>query len=340
MKRISIIVPVYNAAKTLDKCVISVLEQTYSGWELILVDDGSTDGSGAICDGYAAEDERVRVIHRENGGVSAARNTGMEAAQGEYIAFLDADDWLSPEAYEIMMRLMEETGAECAACGNRLVYPDDTEKTEKAPMSGGFHSAAKVRDRLVLPLLCGRLSAEPVNGYVVRYLFDKKRIDEKALRFTGAYLEDEIFLIDYFGSGVSMAVSDMPLYSYYQNPASVTRRYMAGFEQVFMNSLGAKEELVKKHALPVSADWRESTLWAGILIAAGNEYAPGNPTSFFGKASNLRELCRKPDFNGAIKAYKPQGLPRNKQVVASLIRKRMFLTLGLLYTVKNRGRGK
>ena len=78
----------------------------------------------------------------------------------------------------------------------------------------------------------------------------------------------------------------------------------------------------------------------GILIAAGNEYAPGNSASFFGKMSNLRELCRKDDFSRAVKTYKPQGLPRNKQVVASLIRKRMFFILGILYTVKNRGRGK
>ena len=89
---ISIIVPVYNTEKYLDQCIQSVLAQTYTNWELLLIDDGSTDSSGAICDKYAAEDNRIRVFHKENGGVSSARNLGLDNAQGEWISFVDADD--------------------------------------------------------------------------------------------------------------------------------------------------------------------------------------------------------------------------------------------------------
>ena len=91
---ISVIVPVYNTEKYLPRCIESVLAQTFVDWEMLLIDDGSTDASGSICDEYAAKDERIRVFHKENGGVSSARNLGLDNAQGEWITFVDSDDWI------------------------------------------------------------------------------------------------------------------------------------------------------------------------------------------------------------------------------------------------------
>lgn len=96
---ISVIVPVYNTEKYLDQCIQSVLAQTYTNWELLLIDDGSTDSSGAICDKYAAQDSRIRVFHKENGGVSSARNLGLDNAKGEWITFVDSDDWVNANLY-------------------------------------------------------------------------------------------------------------------------------------------------------------------------------------------------------------------------------------------------
>ena len=104
----SIIVPVYNAEKTIDRCINSVLNQTYKTFELILLDDGSTDASGQICDAYAGKDERVRVLHKENSGVSDTRNQGIAMARGEYLQFLDSDDWLVPDAAELFVRTAED----------------------------------------------------------------------------------------------------------------------------------------------------------------------------------------------------------------------------------------
>ena len=94
---ISIIVPIYNAEQYLHRCIDSILHQNYTDFELLLIDDGSKDASGAICDEYAAKDTRVRVFHKENGGVSSARNLGLDNAQGEYITFCDADDYVDQE---------------------------------------------------------------------------------------------------------------------------------------------------------------------------------------------------------------------------------------------------
>lgn len=104
---ISVIVPVYNSEKYLEKCIGSILNQTYENLELILIDDGSKDNSGLICDKYAAFDKRVKVIHKENAGVSSARNQGVDCASGEYIAFVDSDDWLEESTFQILIDLLK-----------------------------------------------------------------------------------------------------------------------------------------------------------------------------------------------------------------------------------------
>lgn len=101
---VSIIVPVYNAEKYLHRCIDSILAQTFTDWELLLIDDGSKDASGRICDEYAAKDERIRVFHKENGGVSSARNLGLDHAEGEWIAFVDSDDWVSKDYLEELVK--------------------------------------------------------------------------------------------------------------------------------------------------------------------------------------------------------------------------------------------
>lgn len=97
MPKVSIIVPVYKAEKYLNRCIDSILAQTFTDWELLLIDDGSTDRSGDICDEYAKKDTRIRVFHKENGGVSSARNLGLDSAQGEWVTFIDADDYILPD---------------------------------------------------------------------------------------------------------------------------------------------------------------------------------------------------------------------------------------------------
>lgn len=105
---ISVIVPVYNTEKYLDKCIQSILAQTYTDFELLLIDDGSTDSSGAICDKYAEQDSRVRVFHKENGGVSSARNLGLDNVNGEWIAFVDSDDWVEENWLGALMEIIDK----------------------------------------------------------------------------------------------------------------------------------------------------------------------------------------------------------------------------------------
>ena len=117
---ISVIVPVYNVERYLRRCVDSILHQTYRNLEVLLVDDGSTDASGAICDEYAAQEEHVTAVHQKNGGLSAARNTGIERAKGTYLCFVDSDDFLDSRMLETLCRDLQEQDADVAVVGFRM----------------------------------------------------------------------------------------------------------------------------------------------------------------------------------------------------------------------------
>ena len=123
---ISTIIPVYNVSTYISECMESILSQDYPDLEIILVDDGSTDDSGRICDAYAQRDNRIQVIHQPNGGAAAAKNAGLRVASGEYLSFVDSDDSLEPGAYAHMVQLMEAHGADIVQCAFRDVFKDQT----------------------------------------------------------------------------------------------------------------------------------------------------------------------------------------------------------------------
>ena len=134
---ISIIVPVYKVEQYLRRCLDSVQNQIFTDWECILIDDGSPDNSGQICDEYAQKDERFRVIHQENAGVSAARNAGLDSAKGEWIGFVDSDDWIEPEMYQFLYTNAIDKKADVIICGyvgqhkKRIIKMCGTEEAQK-----------------------------------------------------------------------------------------------------------------------------------------------------------------------------------------------------------------
>lgn len=337
MPSISVIVPVYQAEKFLHRCLDSVARQTFSDWELILVDDGSTDGSAALCDRFAAKDNRVRVFHRKkNQGVSEARNLGINEAKGDYIAFLDADDCYEFQALETLWNLREQSGADAAACGLTYLWPGGKQSVQ-AQLPAGVYGGAEIREKLVLPLTGDRLTQPVFNGYSVCYLFSTELIRKNHIAFDGPYLEDELFVLEYFCNARTLAVTDQPLYRYFLHGESATHHYMKNFPQVFARFMERKEALVSKYSLEsLRPQWRESSNWAGLLIAVGNEYARDNPKSIRQRQKAVKEFCQRPEMQKAIREIAPAGLSPNKQMVANLVRGKHFFTLTQLYRLKNR----
>ena len=149
---ISVIVPVYNVEQYLDKCVKSLLGQQYQNLEILLIDDGSSDNCPALCDEYAAQDSRICVIHKKNGGLADARNAGLDMATGEYFAFVDSDDWIAPETYREMMDMfcvMPQIDIVCCAA-SRVLCEAEVERCFSYYQTGTVLSGREVTSRILL----------------------------------------------------------------------------------------------------------------------------------------------------------------------------------------------
>ena len=164
---ISIIIPVYNGEKYLRPCIDSILHQTYQHWELLLIDDGSKDTSGAICDEYAS-DPRISVVHKENGGQASARNQGVAMAKGEYISFVDCDDWLETDMYERMVQTMHSQQAEIIICG----YIEEYKSRQKKVHADGEMKVYEASEALKL-VLRGK-----IGSYLWSMLFRREVVQE------------------------------------------------------------------------------------------------------------------------------------------------------------------
>lgn len=154
MPLFSVIIPIYKVENYLSECIESILSQTYTDFELILVDDGSPDNCDKICDAYAAQDNRIRVIHKENGGVTSARLAGAEAAVGEYIVCIDGDDWVSPDYLEQFAEHIRECHPDILCCGFVEAY-NDRMIEQPIWISGGFYNREKIENELFRVLIAG-----------------------------------------------------------------------------------------------------------------------------------------------------------------------------------------
>mgnify|MGYP005954555097 CR=1 FL=1 len=339
MPELSVIVPVYRAEAFLRKCTESILSQTFSNLELLLIDDGSPDNSGKLCEEIAQKDPRVRVFHKENGGVSSARNLGMAQAQGTYLAFADADDWLPPDALALLHTALTQAGADSAGGSHCRVEVNGHSEAEAGALPAGVYGPQEIRTGIVDRLLGQRLGkpGQVLNGFVWRFLFSRAVIQDNAITFSGAYLEDELFLLHYFCCAQKLAMVNESVYYYLQNPASVTRRYLPDYLQTFQTFMEQKEALAAQYGLGENLpQWRENSHWSGLLIAIGNEFAATNPASLGQKRRRVKELCALPEMARAIQTIRPQDLGRNKQMVADLVCRGRFFLLSLLYWLKNR----
>ena len=221
-EKISIIIPVYNMERYLDKCVESVLRQTYANIEVLLVDDGSTDSSGTLCEHWAEKDPRIRVFHKENGGLSDARNAGIDNASGEYISFVDSDDYITPDMLEKLYRALTANAADLSLCNALFVDEDGCAletKNETAPVKDAVLTGAEAIEKTfgekgwLFHIACCKL-------------YKKKLFSE--IRFPyGKYAEDAFVAHRIFGLCGKVACISDPCYYYLQRASSSTHKKSA-----------------------------------------------------------------------------------------------------------------
>lgn len=224
MPKISIIVPVYNGAEFLRPCVDSILAQSFGDLEIILVDDGSTDESPEICDWYASQDKRVICIHQANAGAAAARNCGLKAAAGEYIAFVDSDDWIDQDMYETMVNAAEEHNCDLVIC-DCLKESEAGSCIYTHELPGGYYNRDAMVAQYFPQLLMPDTMEYPVTISNWLLLIRREIIEENRLSFPEGmrFSEDLLFgsEVGYYAQSMTY-LKDYTPYHYRQNPASVT----------------------------------------------------------------------------------------------------------------------
>lgn len=219
--QVSCVIPVYNAEKTLRRCVDSILSYTGAKLEVILIDDGSTDGSCAICDEYAKADQRVCVVHRENGGVASAKNEGIQRATGKYLTFVDSDDYVEPDYFDTLLGQLDDEDLVIAGLNYRQASNLKTFQTTNYKTAGTFEKKdfSKCTYRL--------LDEEALNFHVAK-LYRMQRIKENHILFTDFRKtggDDTIFNFDALCVSEKIKVIDHPIYNYILYNTSTSHRY-------------------------------------------------------------------------------------------------------------------
>ena len=248
---ISVIVPVYNVSAYLPQCLDSILTQDYEKLEVILIDDGSTDDSGAICDRYACSDSRVRVIHQKNGGAAAAKNAGLRAATGEYLSFVDSDDFLEPDVYGYMLSLLRDNHVDAAVFAFRDIYRSRKEDQIRQP--GRMVMEGK---EYLLRFTSDWSAALLWNKLYKRALFQNVFFEE------GHKIDDEFFTYQGMMNAGRVLCDDRVIYNYRRRVSSVMNDPAAA-ERRLLDSLDAitkRRRKIKEHCPELRRAFDESYL--------------------------------------------------------------------------------
>lgn len=252
---ISVIVPVYKVEAYLDRCLESITAQTYNNLEILLVDDGSPDNSGAICDAWAAKDSRIRVIHKQNAGSGAARNTALDLAQGQLLAFVDSDDYIAPDMYSHLYSLLQ-CGADIAECGYAETFGDDMS------FGGGDSTPVEYAPEEAMAL---HIREEAFSQLIWNKLY--RREVAEGIRFpTGGRIDDEYYTYRLLGNAKKLVRSQRICYAYRQQEGSVMHQR---FSLKRVESLEAKLQRLRyleEHMPTLTGEARENLVMACLFL--------------------------------------------------------------------------
>lgn len=332
---VSVIVPVYNVEKYIKQCLDSLIAQTIEDIEIILIDDGSTDLSSEICDYYASMYKNVKVIHNKNVGLGLSRNVGLSMAKGEYVGFVDSDDYINPKMYERLMNLAKNTNADIAYCsiakftgldaGENSISIDETWRVWK--------------ENEIKKYLLNRIGSEPYckndNYYgasVCAAIFKKSLIEENHIRFLSErqYIsEDVLFNIDLISICKTIVHCNDKLYYYRYNPNSLTTKYKA---DRFKKGIEVYQETCRR----LAASYNETEYFncttrylisiARIAILQEAKYIGEN--GMVQSYKNIKSICENEDLNFALKRYNYKIMPKKYFVVCScIVQKRVGILL-------------
>ena len=331
--RVSVVIPVYNCEAYLRQCIDSLRGQTMQEVEMIFVCDASPDHSLDILREAEAADSRIRVIAFEhNRGVSAARNAGIDMAQGEYVIFCDSDDWVEPQMYERLYAMAKEKDADITFC---RVFKDYAHKQENVPLgfaTGRRFDRKAIRDTLIPAMLSKETDSDdlPLSGYTPRNLFRRSVIGAHRFREDIRYAEDLLFIIECMLDSDAAAALDEAYYHYRFHGASVTKRYSShvpGSHDLSNDAIAAllagSEECARRMVI------RRRKM---AVTAVRNLCYPGTPYGFMARVKQARLYMNRADVRSWFADVRPLSFPPKLAMRLFLMKHRMAFAMCFLFT--------
>lgn len=253
---ISVIIPVYNVEQYLEKCIDSIINQTYKNLEIILVDDGSIDNSGNLCDLLAKKDSRIVVYHKENGGLSSARNFGIDKANGEFIGFIDSDDYIDNDMYETLYNLIKQNKSDVSMCGLYNIYAnrkDSQVKEVKKYLMNAEEAIQMVLDSKIT-------SVTAVNKLYRKEIFNDLRYD------LGKTSEDAFIIVRLLDKCNLISVTNERKYYYYHRANSITKKPFSEKSRDVLDAYNLNYSIVEEKYPKIISSAKRRVLWAYFYV--------------------------------------------------------------------------
>ncbi len=292
MYKVNCIVPIYNVEKYVDKCIASLLNQSYQQLEIILVDDGSTDHSGDICDRYAQKDNRVRVVHKENGGLSSARNAGLDVAEGEYILFIDGDDYLVPDSVDCLMNLQKKFEYKLDLI--QFFYDEVEEDEESLFCSEREDRIEMCTDRRIMfekLYELGGVAASACTKMYHKKLFEDLRFKE------GIIHEDEYMVTDILRKVKNCLYTNRSLYRYVMRPGSIVKSDFTPKKLEVFVAIQYRRQYLKKAGYKELLEKENLRYFMSLMTLYCDAYASQSYDSCKEIENKLKELLNATKIN-------------------------------------------
>jgi len=330
----SIVLPVYNVETYLARCIESIVHQSFTNYEMILVDDGSGDGSGAICDAYAKQDERIQVIHKANGGLSSARNAGMKKARGRYIFFVDSDDWIEPEALACLYGKIENNPCDVLKFN---FYNQPSGEETISSISTGIYEKDEITNCVMHEAIkeTGRINFSAWSHVYRTELLKREKIEFVSEREIGS--EDYLFNFQVYLCANRMQVIAECLYDYDCREGSLSRRYRpALFEQYYQLQVRMEAYADKKGVKEFFAeDLKYSYIWKNFYVVMRNELVRYSDRGYRNCVRRIDEILRHEKLREMLKDYSfgQESLIRKFQIVMMRHRMKWTISAWMVYSL-------
>lgn len=337
---VSIIVPVYNAAPYLNQCVGSLTAQTLKEIEIILINDGSTDDSLSVCVELAATDDRIRLIDKPNGGVSEARNDGLRAATGDYVGFVDPDDWVNADMFERMLTTLSGAQADICMC-NYVKEAKEGTVPVLLKQSGVIEKEAILGDIVanVIAKPSFRSGETDIMGSVCRLLISRELLEKENIWFDKevAFMEDLLVCVEAFLKCDRIAIDAGAYYHYRVHENSTVMAYKPHFYQRQKQAFAKLQALLVREGKASALQTRLANRYIIIaLLSLANEAHKANPLPFREKIRNIDKILADDELTVTLEKIEMDAVESRKKLELNLMKRKASLTLYLYYSVFNK----